>query len=129
MDGSLKILDFGLSRKGSRRHSGFVRTLPYMAPEVMLNCELYNCTIDLWSVGCILGEMLLGRPVFQEVGDLAELLKRQISLCGTPDEETLASYTNAEVSYLKFSSLCISNGKPDLGFEIHTTKVERNTEA
>ncbi len=41
-----------------------VATRWYRAPEIMLNARGYNKPIDLWSVGCILGEMLNGKPLF-----------------------------------------------------------------
>lgn len=36
----------------------------YRAPEILLGCKTYTKGVDLWSLGCILGEMLLGRPLF-----------------------------------------------------------------
>lgn len=49
-------------------HTGFlteyVATRWYRAPEIMLNSKGYSKAIDIWSVGCILGEMLSNRPIF-----------------------------------------------------------------
>lgn len=49
-------------------HTGFlteyVATRWYRAPEIMLNSKGYSKAIDIWSVGCILGEMLANRPLF-----------------------------------------------------------------
>ena len=36
----------------------------YRAPEVMLNSRSYSVSMDMWSVGCILAEMILNRPLF-----------------------------------------------------------------
>jgi serine/threonine protein kinase len=41
-----------------------VATRWYRAPEVMLSFRMYSKAIDVWSVGCILAEMLSGRPLF-----------------------------------------------------------------
>ncbi|CAF2599457.1 unnamed protein product [Rotaria sp. Silwood2] len=66
----LKICDFGLARVAdpSFDHNGvlteYVATRWYRAPEIMLNARVYNKPIDVWSVGCILGEMLDGKPLF-----------------------------------------------------------------
>nr|WEL12728.1 mitogen-activated protein kinase 1/3 [Halisarca dujardinii] len=66
----LKICDFGLARVAdpNHDHTGFlteyVATRWYRAPEIMLNSKGYNKSIDTWSVGCILAEMLSNRPIF-----------------------------------------------------------------
>lgn len=36
----------------------------YRAPEIMLNWMHYNQTVDIWSVGCIMAELLTGRTLF-----------------------------------------------------------------
>lgn len=41
-----------------------VATRWYRAPEVMLSFRMYTKSIDVWSVGCILAEMLSGKPLF-----------------------------------------------------------------
>ena len=49
-------------------HTGFlteyVATRWYRAPEIMLNSKGYTKSIDIWSVGCILAEMISNRPIF-----------------------------------------------------------------
>uniref|UniRef100_K1QIB2 Mitogen-activated protein kinase n=1 Tax=Magallana gigas TaxID=29159 RepID=K1QIB2_MAGGI len=66
----LKICDFGLARVAdpNHDHTGFlteyVATRWYRAPEIMLNSKGYTKSIDVWSVGCILAEMLINRPLF-----------------------------------------------------------------
>ncbi|KFP16822.1 Mitogen-activated protein kinase 1, partial [Egretta garzetta] len=66
----LKICDFGLARVADpdHDHTGFlteyVATRWYRAPEIMLNSKGYTKSIDIWSVGCILAEMLSNRPIF-----------------------------------------------------------------
>lgn len=67
---SLQICDFGLARVADpdHDHTGFlteyVATRWYRAPEIMLNSKGYTKSIDVWSVGCILAEMLSNRPLF-----------------------------------------------------------------
>uniref|UniRef100_H2ZA10 Mitogen-activated protein kinase n=1 Tax=Ciona savignyi TaxID=51511 RepID=H2ZA10_CIOSA len=66
----LKICDFGLARVADPEHdhTGFlteyVATRWYRAPEIMLNSKGYTKSIDIWSVGCILAEMISNRPIF-----------------------------------------------------------------
>ncbi|CAL8074196.1 unnamed protein product [Calicophoron daubneyi] len=66
----LKICDFGLARVHDPDHdhrgllTEYVATRWYRAPEIMLNSKGYTKSIDIWSIGCILGEMLSSRPLF-----------------------------------------------------------------
>uniref|UniRef100_A0A8C1XHP0 mitogen-activated protein kinase n=1 Tax=Cyprinus carpio TaxID=7962 RepID=A0A8C1XHP0_CYPCA len=61
----LKILDFGLARQADSEMTGYVVTRWYRAPEVILSWMHYTQTVDIWSVGCIMAEMLLGKPLFR----------------------------------------------------------------
>ncbi|KAF5285710.1 hypothetical protein FQA39_LY16516, partial [Lamprigera yunnana] len=63
-DCELKILDFGLARPTETEMTGYVATRWYRAPEIMLNWMHYNQTVDIWSVGCIMAELLTGRTLF-----------------------------------------------------------------
>ena len=63
-DCDLRIVDFGLARQSESEMTGYVATRWYRAPEVMLNWMHYNETMDIWSVGCIMAEMLTRRPLF-----------------------------------------------------------------
>ncbi|VDM57773.1 unnamed protein product [Angiostrongylus costaricensis] len=62
--GEVKILDFGLARITDHEMTGYVATRWYRAPEIMLNWMHYKQTVDLWSVGCILAELVSGKPMF-----------------------------------------------------------------
>lgn len=63
-DCELRILDFGLARPAENEMTGYVATRWYRAPEIMLNWMHYNKTVDIWSVGCIMAELLTGRTLF-----------------------------------------------------------------
>jgi len=63
----LKICDFGLAKHfHSRRYkyTTLVVTLWYRAPELLLGCNEYTSKIDIWSIGCIFAELILGEPLF-----------------------------------------------------------------
>ena len=69
-DCELKICDFGLARGLSDTpDAGFmteyVATRWYRAPEIMLAFRSYTKAIDMWSVGCILAELLGSKPLFK----------------------------------------------------------------
>ena len=66
-DGELKLADFGLARAFGipvRSYTHEVVTLWYRAPDVLMGSRKYSTPVDIWSVGCIFGEMSAGRPLF-----------------------------------------------------------------
>uniref|UniRef100_A0AAY5KIG4 mitogen-activated protein kinase n=1 Tax=Esox lucius TaxID=8010 RepID=A0AAY5KIG4_ESOLU len=104
-DCELKILDFGLARHTDDEMTGYVATRWYRAPEIMLNWMHYNMTgslrlsgirsltsiythLDIWSVGCIMAELLTGRTLFPGT-DHIDQLKLIMLLVGTPGPELL----------------------------------------
>uniref|UniRef100_A0A673ABD1 mitogen-activated protein kinase n=1 Tax=Sphaeramia orbicularis TaxID=375764 RepID=A0A673ABD1_9TELE len=78
-DCELKILDFGLARHTDDEMTGYVATRWYRAPEIMLNWMHYNMTVDIWSVGCIMAELLTGRTLFPGT-DPVDLLEKMLVL-------------------------------------------------
>ena len=86
----VKICDFGMARAinlpvGNLTNE--VVTLWYRPPELLLGQEIYSYPVDIWSIGCIFGEMLFGHPLFtgiNEIHQLFEIFKIQ----GTPNEKT-----------------------------------------
>ncbi|XP_072336449.1 mitogen-activated protein kinase 14 isoform X3 [Scyliorhinus torazame] len=87
-DCELKILDFGLARHTDDEMTGYVATRWYRAPEIMLNWMHYNQTVDIWSVGCIMAELLTGKTLFPGT-DHIDQLKLIMQLVGTPGPELL----------------------------------------
>ncbi|XP_016107969.1 cyclin-dependent kinase 13-like [Sinocyclocheilus grahami] len=85
--GQIKLADFGLARlynsEESRPYTNKVITLWYRPPELLLGEERYTPAIDMWSCGCILGELFTKKPIFQANQELAqlELISR---ICGSP---------------------------------------------
>lgn len=84
-DCELKILDFGLARHAEDEMTGYVATRWYRAPEIMLNWMKYNNNVDIWSVGCIMAEMISGKPLFPGT-DHIDQLTRILQLVGSPSE-------------------------------------------
>ncbi|XP_037910535.1 mitogen-activated protein kinase p38b-like isoform X2 [Hermetia illucens] len=100
-DCELKILDFGLARPTETEMTGYVATRWYRAPEIMLNWMHYNQTVDIWSVGCIMAELLTGRTLFPGTDHL-DHLTRILVLCGTPEPELMNKITSEEArNYIK----------------------------
>jgi len=88
--GQLKIADFGMSRyfgDPPPKMTQLVVTLWYRAPELLLGTEKYGIAVDMWSVGCIFGELLTKEPLLQGKNEVDELSKI-FELCGIPIEES-----------------------------------------
>lgn len=66
----------------------YVATRWYRAPEIMLSFTNYTKAIDIWSVGCILAELLGGKPIFRGK-DYVDQLNQILLILGTPKESTL----------------------------------------
>lgn len=86
----LKICDFGLARTTSETDimTEYVVTRWYRAPELLLNCSEYTAAIDIWSVGCILMEILIREPIFPGK-DYVQQLALITELLGTPEDSDL----------------------------------------
>lgn len=87
-DCELRILDFGLARQTDDEMTGYVATRWYRAPEIMLNWMHYNQNVDIWSVGCIMGELIKGKVLFPG-NDYIDQLKRIMEVVGTPTPDLL----------------------------------------
>lgn len=78
----------GLARKMQhiKPMSNEIVTLCYRAPEILLGGIEYGLGVDIWSIGCIMAELFLGKTLFtpdSEIGCIFDIFK----LCGTPDEK------------------------------------------
>mmetsp|Transcript_22947 Transcript_22947/g.40615 ORF Transcript_22947/g.40615 Transcript_22947/m.40615 type:complete len:385 (+) Transcript_22947:166-1320(+) len=102
-DCDMKICDFGLSRGEAKdvEYTEYVVTRWYRAPEVMLSPGCYGQKMDVWSIGCIMAELLGRKPIFR--GDnYIEQMKLIFKQLGTPDEDDLDFITNEQaLKYVK----------------------------
>lgn len=104
----LKIGDFGMARglaSSADEHATFmteyVATRWYRAPELMLSFSEYTFAIDMWSVGCILAEMLARRQLFPGK-DYLNQLQLILSVVGTPDAQYIQGIGSERVkTYLQ----------------------------
>lgn len=90
--GILKIADFGLARQLSATdypYSSEVVTLWYRAPELLLGASSYGCEIDIWSLGCIMYEMISKKPLLPGENNNAQLaLCKKLNLSNLEKELT-----------------------------------------
>ncbi|KAH0756318.1 hypothetical protein KY290_026588 [Solanum tuberosum] len=127
--GELKICDFGLARQyGSplKPYTHLVVTLWYRAPELLLGAKQYSTAIDMWSLGCIMAEMLCKEPLFNgktEVDQIDKIFR----ILGTPNETIWPGFSKlpgVKVNFVKHQFNNLRNkfqspttsymGKPDL---------------
>uniref|UniRef100_A0A6P7HAB8 Mitogen-activated protein kinase 15-like n=1 Tax=Diabrotica virgifera virgifera TaxID=50390 RepID=A0A6P7HAB8_DIAVI len=96
-----KIADFGLARSLSQASEGsvngsdgdptltdYVATRWYRAPEILIANRRYTKGIDLWSIGCILAEMVLGKPIFPGTSTVNQVEKIMATI-PTPSQEDI----------------------------------------
>ncbi|GFP86397.1 probable serine/threonine-protein kinase at1g54610 [Phtheirospermum japonicum] len=88
--GVLKIADFGLASYFDNNQkvplTSRVVTLWYRPPELLLGATQYGVAVDLWSAGCILGELYAGKPIMPGRTEV-EQLHKIFKLCGSPSED------------------------------------------
>ena len=89
--GEIKLADFGLARlyhkNIERLYTNRVITLWYRPPELLLGAELYGPAVDIWSIGCILGELFIKKPIFPGNSETA-MIDLITQICGSPSVET-----------------------------------------
>eukprot|EP01120_Amphizonella_sp_Union-15-10_P017338 TRINITY_DN9600_c0_g1_i1.p1 TRINITY_DN9600_c0_g1~~TRINITY_DN9600_c0_g1_i1.p1 ORF type:complete len:426 (-),score=88.34 TRINITY_DN9600_c0_g1_i1:116-1393(-) len=94
----LKVADFGLARSievsdenGANPPlilTDYIASRWYRAPEILLGSTKYTKGVDMWSIGCILGELLAGKPMFQGKSTMDQL-NRIIEVVGAPSIEDI----------------------------------------
>ncbi|GMI99260.1 CDC2C [Hibiscus trionum] len=88
--GILKLGDFGLANiltpKNRNQLTSRVVTLWYRPPELLMGSTSYDVSVDLWSVGCVFAELLMGKPILKGRTEV-EQLHKIFKLCGSPPDE------------------------------------------
>ena len=101
----LKLCDFGSAKKliKGEPNVSYICSRYYRAPELIFGCTDYTCIIDVWSVGCVVAELLLGQPLFpgeSGVDQLVEIIK----VLGTPTKEQIMAM-NPNYTEFKFPQI------------------------
>lgn len=96
----LKLCDFGSAKRlvPGEQSVAYICSRFYRAPELMLGANEYTTAIDIWSIGCVLGELLLGRPLFAGETSVDQLVKI-IQVLGTP---TRCQMSAMNPNYIEF---------------------------
>ncbi|EOA23628.1 hypothetical protein CARUB_v10016824mg, partial [Capsella rubella] len=96
--GELKICDFGMARQyGSpiKPYTQLVVTQWYRSPELLLGTKVYSTAVDMWSIGCIMAELLSLKPLFRgkSQNDIDQL-QQIFAVLGTPSETVWPGFTS-----------------------------------
>ncbi|KAE8384828.1 kinase-like domain-containing protein [Aspergillus alliaceus] len=115
--GEIKIADFGMARyygDPPPKLTQLVVTLWYRAPELLLGAEKYGTEIDMWSIGCIFGELLTKEPLLQGKNEVDQVSKI-FALTGPPTPQIwpgFRSLPNAKSLRLPQTSSAPSGNPP-----------------
>ncbi|KAK4518288.1 uncharacterized protein ATC70_001640 [Mucor velutinosus] len=104
----LRICDFGMARGFARSNAQiesqymthYVVTRWYRSPEIMLSRKTYDKPIDIWSVGCILAE-LLGRKVLFRGTDYVDQLHKIVGILGLPKDTSFWDSSSSVTEYIR----------------------------
>ncbi|CUV05403.1 hypothetical protein [Cryptosporidium parvum Iowa II] len=124
-DNTLKLCDFGSAKKliPSEPSVAYICSRFYRAPELMLGATEYTPSIDLWSIGCVFGELILGKPLFSGETSIDQLV-RIIQIMGTPTKEQMIRmnphYTEVRFPTLKAKDWrkILPEGTPSLAIDL-----------
>jgi kinase len=102
---ALKLCDFGSAKKlrAGEPNISYICSRYYRAPELIFGAVNYTTAIDVWSVGCVMGELLKGKPLFpgeSGVDQLVEIIK----ILGTPSREEIHAM-NPNYTEFKFPDI------------------------
>ncbi|XP_054645027.1 cyclin-dependent kinase-like 5 [Dunckerocampus dactyliophorus] len=104
----LKLCDFGFARNLSEgtdaNYTEYVATRWYRSPELLLGAP-YGKAVDMWSVGCILGELSDGQPLFPGESEIDQLFTIQKVLGPLPPEQMKLFYNNPRFHGLRFPAV------------------------
>lgn len=117
-DCQVKVCDFGLARSIVQQNdhaqnpvlTDYVATRWYRAPEILLGSTSYTKGVDIWSVGCILGELLSGKPIFPGTSTMNQL-DRVMEVTGRPSPEDIEAIKSPFAATM-LESLSVSRPRP-----------------
>jgi len=104
--GEVKMADFGSAKVLDIDHTSmsYICSRYYRAPELLMGSTNYTSKIDIWSAGCILAEMLMGKPIFAGV-DTQDQFVKIVLVLGTPNLSDLWAMKKNYKQHLRFPKI------------------------
>jgi serine/threonine protein kinase len=121
---ALKICDFGSAKTltPGEPNISYICSRYYRAPELMFGSTDYSTAIDVWSVGCVVAELLLGAPLFPGDSGIDQLVEI-IKILGTPTREEILSM-NPNYREFKFPHIKAMKWENVFGKEVEKEALE-----
>ncbi|CAD8059212.1 unnamed protein product [Paramecium sonneborni] len=117
----IKLADFGLARMLSTLEddilTDYVATRWFRAPEILLRSKSYSTGVDMWAMGCMMCEMILGKAIFQGNSTINQI-EKIIEVLGLPSQDDLQSLGGQKQLFDKFSKNYKFNLKANLNCSI-----------
>ncbi len=90
--GVLKLCDFGSAKvlNPAEANVSYICSRYYRAPELIFGATNYTTKIDIWSVGCVMAELIIGQPLFPGDSGIDQLVEI-IKILGTPSKQEIKS--------------------------------------
>lgn len=127
-DCQIKLGDFGLARSVAStgedtniKLTDYVATRWYRAPEILLGSTKYSKAVDMWSVGCILGELIVGKAIYQGTSTLNQI-EKVLELIGKPKPEDIESIDSPHAATI-LSSINVTKKKSFQSFFAGASEV------
>ncbi|CAD8137015.1 unnamed protein product [Paramecium octaurelia] len=102
----IKLADFGLARMVSTWEddilTDYVATRWFRAPEILLGSKWYSIGVDMWAMGCMMSEMIMGKVLFSG-GSTINQIEKIIEVLGPPTQEDISSFGGQKQLFEKFS--------------------------
>ncbi len=126
-DCQVKVADFGLARSVAQNeeedpvYTEYVATRWYRAPEILLGSTKYKKAVDMWSVGCILAELIVGKAIFPGTSTLNQI-ERVLELTGKPKTEDIEAI-DSELAMNVLSNMNVTKKKTFQSFFPNASEV------
>lgn len=104
----LKLCDFGFARavtSAKQELTDYVATRWYRAPELLLGSTHYTASVDMWAIGCIMGELVDGQPLFPGESEIDQLYIIQRMMGPLTDQHMQLFLKNPRFAGLKFPDM------------------------
>ncbi|CAD8141481.1 unnamed protein product [Paramecium pentaurelia] len=102
----IKLADFGLARIVSTWEddilTDYVATRWFRAPEILLGSKCYSTGVDMWAMGCMMCEMIMGKALFSGTSTINQI-EKIIDVLGLPTQEDIQSFGGQKQLFEKFS--------------------------
>ncbi|KAI8374284.1 kinase-like domain-containing protein [Radiomyces spectabilis] len=118
----VKLCDFGSAKilTAGDANVSYICSRYYRAPELILGAEEYTVSIDMWSAGCVIGEMILGTPLFPGENSPRQMAEI-VNVLGTPTQDQVrtmnpssTAFTFPDIPGQPLASIFPSDVSPDL---------------